>query len=262
MGRRFLPPHIGREESESMPVRSVGTLEYEADIKRLLERRLKIAGSEKIKLKDEESGRISAVLDDENEMNEWCSAIAQLLLRDLAHLEVARLVNELPLSLSEKHMVLPEAIKNAHNAERNFGVTRMLTEHFKDNPHLNLEGFMRFRMKDVLAAWELCVDRAAEEWMLKKEYYELMGILSAFVQLQPPRIKEISLCLNPDGSCTLIDDEKSRVDYSSCTGDGVVSVLVGLAPERIIVYDLSGGKGEGLSEALLRVFADRIRFYR
>ena len=68
--------------------------------------------------------------------------------------------------------------------------------------------------------------------------------------------------MNPDGSCTLTDDRDSRIDYDRCTGDGVMSVLVGLSPERITVYDLSGGVSAGLAETLVRVFEDRVRVYK
>ncbi len=51
---------------------------------------------------------------------------------------------------------------------------------YAEEKHLNLEGFMRFRMQDVLREWEICVMRAAEELLLHEEYWELMHVLSAF----------------------------------------------------------------------------------
>ena len=103
--------------------------------------------------------------------------------------------------------------------------------------------------------------RTAEELLLHEEYWELMHVLSAFVQLRSPQVRDVYIVLNPDGSCTMTDDQDSRIDYARCTGDGVMSVLVGLAPERITVYDLSGGLAQDLADTLKRVFEDRVRIY-
>ncbi|MEG1547579.1 MAG: sporulation protein YtxC [Clostridia bacterium] len=241
---------------------SAGTREYEADIRKLLVRRLKHLGYNELLVDDADKSNVAARLTDEMDMNVWCEALSGVLLRDVAHFELARMVNMLPIPLTQKQMVLPEAIKCSREVGSASTIRRMLAEHYRNCDKLNLEGFVRFRMQDVMAGWEMCVMRAAEELMLQNEYLELMSVLSAFVQLQPSRIKDVSVILNPDGSCTLTDDMDSRIDYEKCTEDGVVSVLVGLAPERITVYDLSGGQNTMLAEVLIRVFEDRVRFFK
>jgi len=87
-------------------------------------------------------------------------------------------------------------------------------------------------------------------------------VLRAFVTHQPHHAGELSLCLNPDGSYTLTDDSDSRVEYGPCAPERLLSMLVGLSPARLTVYDLSGGGREALTEALSRVFAGRVQFYR
>lgn len=246
-----------------MFVRSVSTQEYDVDIRRLLERRLNQTQCHLgLYLNPGDENIARAELADEKALDAWCSAVAELLVRDLSHFELARLVNDLPLSLLEKQQVLPEAIKNSRSSEQRFGVKRALLDHFADHENLVLEGFMRFRMQDALSFWALCIDRVAEEMQLEAEYSELMRILGAFAELQSPKIKEVSLCVNPDGSYTLTDDSDVRIDYEARARDGVIDVLVGLAPERITVYDLSGGKNDRFNETLSKVFAGRIKIYR
>ena len=53
-----------------------------------------------------------------------------------------------------------------------------------------------------------------------------------------------------------------RIDYEQCSEEGIMSVLVGLSPDRITVYDLSGGRSAELYDNLIRVFDDRVRFFR
>ncbi len=247
---------------------SVGTLEYNADIGRLALRRLSAeypqdAGIEK-RLKAQRD-QAAFELKEEGDLERWCRAVRGLLIRDISHFELARMVNELPLALEEKRRVLPEAVKLARAGGEQAGVDMILREllsFYAEEDHLNLEGFMRFRMQETLRDWEICVMRAAEELLLEAEYWELMQVLAAFVQLRPPQVRDVYIILNPDGSCTLTDDQDSRIDYDRCTGDGVMSVLVGLSPERITIYDLSGGAGADLAETLVRVFEDRVRVFK
>ncbi len=245
-----------------MNILSIGTQEYDVDIEKLLKRRLRQAGWEPdlgVSFGDEQV--VSAEVGSPEELSSWIMAIGRLLLKDMAHFEMARLINELPLTLAQKQMALPEAIRSARSFNAESRILRSLREHFDEHEHLNLEGFMRFRMKDVLEGFSLCVDRAAEEILLRSEYLELMSVLSAYVRMRPPCIREISIILHPDGSCTLTDDSDSRIDCESCSDDSVMNVLIGLSPERITVYNLTGRDDSLLSEALKRVFKDRVKFF-
>ena len=241
---------------------SVNTLDYDVDIAKLLRRRLKAISSD-IDVYDinGEGSMVEADID-EKTIAPWCDALCDLLLKDLAHFEMARLVNDMPLSLSDKQLILPEAIKASRSVAAANGIKRMLREYFEENRHLNLEGFLRFRMQDVIRSFERCVESACEELLIKTEYLELMNVLSAFVRFQQPKIREVSLIMNADGSCTLTDDSDSRIDYARGKNDNLVSVLVSLAPEKITVYDLSCGNNAMLADMLRRVFDGRVKFYR
>lgn len=244
-----------------MATRHINTIAYDVDVSRLLSRRLGEHGHA-VRVEKETKSALRVQTRSQEDMHAFCTALAELLLKDISHFELARMVDKLPLTLAQKQRVLPEAIKQSRSAQLDFGVARALKSHFREYGRLNLEGFVRFRMRDALAHWEGCVDRAAEEMLLEEEYLELMHLLGAFVSLQPTRIKEVSLCLNADGSYTLTDDSNVRIEYDPDCRDGIISALVGLAPERITVYDLSGGKNEDLSAALKQVFAGRVRVYR
>ncbi|MEA5060051.1 MAG: sporulation protein YtxC [Candidatus Pelethousia sp.] len=247
---------------------SVGTLEYDVDIGKLALRRLATEFTQNEGLESRLSGEKNCArfeLRTEGDLERWCKAVRGLLLRDISHFELARMVNELPLVLEEKRRVLPEAVKLSRaclEPVETEGILKALLAFYAEENHLNLEGFLRFRMQETMRDWEICVMRAAEELLLEAEYWELMQVLSAFVQLRPPQVRDVYIILNPDGSCTLTDDQDSRIDYDRCTGDGVMSVLVGLSPERITVYDLSGGASTSLAETLVRVFEDRVRVFK
>lgn len=91
-----------------MNILSIGTQEYDVDIEKLLKRRLRQAGWEPdlaVSFGDEQV--VSAEVDSSEELSAWIMAIGRLLLKDMAHFEMARLINELPLTLAQKQMALP-----------------------------------------------------------------------------------------------------------------------------------------------------------
>lgn len=243
-----------------MGIYSIGTDKYETDINALLRRRMERLGCGIIT--DGDRKHASAEISGAVQMEEWCTAVAELLLMDLAQFEIAYMVNELPISLDEKKAILPEAVRSARRTGEIGAVQSALVGYFSENEHLQLEGYMGFRMKEYRQEWERCVLKAADELLLDEEYMELMRLLAAFVKLRSPQAGDIYLILNPDGSCTFTDDRDIRIDYERCTGDGIMSVLVGLAPESITVYDLSGGRCATLFENLQRIFEGRVRFFK
>ncbi len=244
-----------------MLTRRIEIGEYEVDVKRLLERRLNQTAHSFTLTPNGQS--VIAELDDPGGLDALSIALALLLCRDLCQYELAKLTNRLPLTLVEKQAVLSDAIRCARKVERPGAVRRAIKSFLEEEESLHLSGYMRFRMPDTMNSWRLCVQSASEELLLEKEYLELMGVLRAFVQVKPTRVREVSLLLHPDGSCTLTDESDARIDYDAAADpDRLISMLVDLAPERLTVYDLSSEDGSELTEMLARVFAGRVRFVR
>ena len=80
-----------------MGIYSIGTEKYEADIGWLMSKRLEKLGCGIVIHGDKTS--VSAELSGAVQMEEWCAAVAELLMMDLAQCEIAYMVNELPISL-------------------------------------------------------------------------------------------------------------------------------------------------------------------
>lgn len=240
---------------------SINTHEYDIDLKRLIERRLKQVSS-KLEVKNEDKYTVYAFIETQKELEKWCSALSRVLLHDIAPFELAKTVDDIELELEEKEEVLTQAVKFAKNVLGYNAIRKKLHEYFEDSDSLNLEGFVLFRMDDTKAEWDGCVDEALREFAVRNEYLELMSVWASFARMSPSRMEQVNVILHPDGSCTLTDETDSRIDCSKCTFDGIVSLLVGLAPEHITVYDMSAGENKGMAEMLLRVFEDKIRFLK
>ena len=242
-----------------MIVRTLHTQKYDVDLERLLARRLVQAdcafATEPI------PGGVAVSVQGGDALERLSEAVAALLCRDLQYFELAHMTDALPLDLPQKQEVLTEALESARCLERLEEVRRGVEDYLATENEMNVEGYLRFRMREKLETWQLCVERAAADLMLCSEWGELMELLSALSRENCRHTGEISVCLNPDGSCTLTDDSDVRIEYVDCTDEGIVHLLMNMAPERLTVYDLSGGRSR-LAETLTHVFAGRVRVFR
>ena len=189
-------------------------------------------------------------------------AVLRVLGRDLRYFAMAEFTDALPLSLSEKQQVLKEALETASCREESKVLRERLSTYFRMHRTLILEGFLRFRMQEYLMLWELAAEQAAARVLMNKEYGELMDALKRFVDGRTSRVGSISVCIHPDGTITLSDDNNMHIEYVDCAPDGILNLLVNMAPMKLTVYDLSGKEKNRLTEAIVRVFGDRVKLYR
>ena len=189
-------------------------------------------------------------------------AVLRVLGRDLRYFAMAEFTDALPLSLSEKQQVLKEALETASCREESKVLRERLSTYFRMHRTLILEGFLRFRMQEFLMLWELAAEQAAARVLMNKEYGELMDALKRFVDGRTSRVGSISVCIHPDGTITLSDDNNMHIEYVDCAPDGILNLLVNMAPMKLTVYDLSGNEKNRLTEAIVRVFGDRVKLYR
>ena len=243
-----------------MTVYEILTFEYDIPLFRLLNRRMSeldcayaieaVPDGAVLKIRGREPERAAA------------DALASVLGRDLRYFVLAEYTDSLPLTLSEKQTVLKDALKAASRSEESAVLREKLTGYLSAHRTLVLEGFLRFRMQEFLMLWELAVEQAAARVMMSKEYGELMDTLRRFVEGRTSRVNSLSVCIHADGTITLSDDNDVRIEYVDCAPDGILNLLVNMAPGKLIVYDLSGNEKNRLTEAIVKVFGDRVKLYR
>ncbi|MGI5849760.1 MAG: putative sporulation protein YtxC [Christensenellales bacterium] len=128
-----------------------------------------------------------------------------------------------------------------------------------------LEGFMRFRMKDCLAAWEKELAKNVEDYIRKKEYVEFVEILRLFVKIRIPRIRKVHICVDSDGEYVLLDE---RLCLLKCQfigtnidkDDALLSALVNIAPLNIVVHNKERFWDARIIETIKDVFGQRVEF--
>ena len=234
-------------------------MEYDVDLEELLDRRLREGGAPFSLLAAQ--GGVGVRMEGRYGLEALARALGTLITEDLVSFEVAAMTDETPLDLEDRRQVLRRAVDAARQKEDLSEIVPQLSAYLREESKLCLEGFLRFRMRSTLLFWRLCVEEAFSELLLEKEYGEAAQVLRLLLDQRPPRCPSLRLCLHGDGLCSLSDGGTLRMEYVDESGEGILSLLIGIAPARLIVYDLSGGARRELVRALTEIFSGRVCLY-
>ncbi len=151
-------------------------------------------------------------------------------------------------------------------------IAHRVLDHLLDNDVLVLDGFINFYLRDYLKEIQFAVDVAWEEVNSEKEYNEFVKLLRYFVDSQPSHIREVNLLFTGAGKFSMWDENGNSIDGSyvrACleeifrdditTDDVLVSVLITLAPHRVVLHGKTEKIWGGESLRIIRkVFKERI----
>jgi putative sporulation protein YtxC len=181
---------------------------------------------------------------------------------------------------SERESLLAYADRNlgengadAAKVRRKRQIMERLLDYLEQAEELNLEGFVRFRLKDYMEELEDAVDRAMDDFLLEREYEEFVRLLRYFVDVQEPKMGLAHVVVLPDGRFRIFnevgDEVESQVlrqfvvemlDADIAYEDLMVSALITLAPRAILLHDRSGQQASESVETVSAVFQGRIDF--
>jgi putative sporulation protein YtxC len=144
-----------------------------------------------------------------------------------------------------------------------------------ENNSINIEGFITFRMKNMLDDIESIIDKVIEKYMVEREYDEFIKLLKYFVEIQESKIDYIDIEIKEDGSYIIKDKYGKNItkelyselaefrngDYTK-SEDLLISALITNSPERISIHCTENCKNEEVIDTIKNVFTDRVKFYR
>jgi putative sporulation protein YtxC len=223
-----------------------------------------------------------SVTDSENnpakECTLLCTLLSDIIVENLQIRYMVRLLRQKYCFLPEKEQcdILVRALKRlwyGKNGQKNevmlckMDVRQRLIETLQQNgtDTVVLEGFMRFRMKDYLAAWESELNWCVQDHVRKKEYAEFVEILRLFVKIRIPRVKQVHICIDGEGEYVLLDERlcllQSRFSGArSDKDDALLSALVNIAPLSIVVHNRERFFDGRIIETIKDVFGARVEF--
>jgi putative sporulation protein YtxC len=156
---------------------------------------------------------------------------------------------------------------------RKNNMMKKITKCLKENNEININGFMTFRIKNLMNDFEAIIDKITEKYMVEKEYDEFIKLLKYFVEIQESKIDLLNIIILNDGSYTVKDkagksmmkellNELTEVkNYESiCTEDLIISGLITNSPKKIIVHCVENCINKDFINTIKNVFTNRVIF--
>lgn len=185
---------------------------------------------------------------------------------------IIKRINE-RFSEDEKIEIIVKAIKKvwAGKSSANLAAEtfKRIQDYFADNDFINIDGFFDFRMSDISKQLKIYLNEYAREMAIKKEYEEFIATLKYFVSMKAPQMEEVSLCFeenrykicdenNVEINCfNFFERMGNNIDMED--SDMVLSMLINIAPKRIIVHREDTFPDKLFVINLKRIFERRVK---
>lgn len=150
-------------------------------------------------------------------------------------------------------------------------VEEKLVEYFKMDRTLSVDGFINFRLGDLMFRIRTLADMCINEYLAEKEYEEYIQLLKNFVAHQKSEYKEVHIVTEDNGQHKIYNNEGKDITLKCLEGfvdsqmacdasldDLMVTTLIAVAPGRIIMHNEKKSKNPELVETIKGVFAGRI----
>lgn len=145
---------------------------------------------------------------------------------------------------------------------RRHGILKSLDEFLTTQDQINIEGFIRFRLRDYQRELLTLINQSADDLLIEREYQDFINLLKYFVEIQHPRFHEMHL-FRRENYLVLSDPEYNVLQRESIQGldgsDAVVSTLVTAAPQKVTIHINNFCINDELLSTLHNIFGDRVQ---
>ena len=143
-----------------------------------------------------------------------------------------------------------------------------------ENNEINIDGFITFRIKELLGDLESIVDKVVEKYMVNKEYNEFIKLLKYFVEIQESKIDYLSIIIDNNGKYIIKDGERDITrsffkeftelnhdeNMTSDLDDILISALITASPSKIVIHCAENCRNPELINTIEKVFTGRVKF--
>ncbi|MEQ8200216.1 MAG: putative sporulation protein YtxC [Syntrophomonadaceae bacterium] len=170
-----------------------------------------------------------------------------------------------------KHCHANESLNLLMNYGRKNKITHRIFDYLFTHRLLVIEGFIKFCLPDFLTDIRFAVDLACEELRNEKEYNEFVKLLRYFVDTQPPMMLEVNIMTVEGTGFVLWDGNGVRIEEKHIKyymegiahgeislDDVLVSILITVAPRRIILHKMDQQGDSESVQMIKKVFDSRI----
>ncbi|MGR6835596.1 sporulation protein YtxC [Syntrophomonas erecta] len=164
-----------------------------------------------------------------------------------------------------------ESLNLLMNYGRKNRICHKAFEHINHNSRITVEGFINFRLPDYLTEVRFAVEMAVEELINEKEYNDFITLLRYFVDTQIPKIYEVNIMMGNEGDFYLWDGNGIEIEEKYMSyylddlllneinfDDILISILITIAPRRIILHNVLEIMTSTAVETIKKVFKEKI----
>lgn len=148
-------------------------------------------------------------------------------------------------------------------------ISTELAEYFKNANTITLEGFITFRLGKYVKRLEIEVERSIRQYLIERQYEEYINLLTTFVRMQVPKVPELHVFAQKDGSYRvegtspfgIPDDIKEGFGIDEgCpiieNDDFMIGFLLTCAPVKIFIHNPSMFRNKELLNTIRIVFSE------
>jgi putative sporulation protein YtxC len=146
-------------------------------------------------------------------------------------------------------------------------------EYLASSDYININGFVKFRLRDFMDYIIQIKDRGLEEYLLQKDYSEFIELLKYFVDVQQEKVDILKLYIEREGTFRLCDkyDQDLENNYTKDIfnlalkenmnyEDFLISILITLCPKEIWIWDnLENNVSKEIIQTIKAIFEGRVK---
>lgn len=141
-----------------------------------------------------------------------------------------------------------------------------------NNDHLNIDGFVKFRIKEFMKYIPAIGDIAVEEYLIKKDQDEFIDVLKYFIDIQEEKIDLLRVHITTDNYFILYDKDGNRIDSTDDEEivnmvikenlnyeDFLISTLLTLCPKKIEILDsMNSNSSKEIIDTIKSIFVGKV----
>jgi len=152
-------------------------------------------------------------------------------------------------------------------------ILQKVIEYLSGSNQIILDGFIKFRLKEYVNELREAADKAVDDFLIEREYWEFVQILKYFVEIQEPRYELVHIVVRDGNNFSLFDENLQGIKTDSLEGcvielsnneisydDLFVSMLITLSPRKIALHRICEGQSSLALDTIVNVFEGRVNW--
>lgn len=152
-------------------------------------------------------------------------------------------------------------------------VIKKIQDYLDNNKEIHIDGFVRFRLKNIMSELNVIVDKVVEDYVLEREYSEFIKLLKYFVDIQESKYELVNIFVDRNGKYRITNEEDFDIseeffdDFEFDVSNNItqiedilISALITSSPLKITIHGLENINSRDSVDTLINIFGERIIF--